>query len=451
MADVYPVDPTVLTTVARGMHYDPHSVLGPHEHDGGVTVRTLRPLADAVEIVTEHAAYAATHECDGIWVAVLEDETVPDYRVKTTYSDSVVTLDDPYRFMPTVGEMDEYLIGEGRHEELWKVLGAHPQTFPSVLGEVRGTSFAVWAPSARAVRVKGDFNQWNGAMGSMRSLGASGVWELFVPGAEVGHRYKYEIASRDGSWNEKADPMAQATEVPPSTASVITQSTYNWGDDEWLAKRAETNPHNGPMSVYEVHLGSWRPGPDFRTMADQLVEYVQGLNFTHVELMPVMEHPFGGSWGYQVSSYYAPSARYGVPDDFRYLVDKLHQAGIGVLLDWVPAHFPRTLGPSPASTARPCTRIRTLCAASTRTGARSCSTSAGARSATSSWQTPCTGCRSSTLTGCAWTPSPRCFTSITPARTVSGARTPTAAARTSRPSPSCRRPQPRRTGRSPAS
>ena len=341
MADVFPVDPTVLTTVARGMHFDPHSVLGPHQHDGGVTVRTLRPLADAVEIVTEHAAYQATHECDGIWVAVLEDEEVPDFRVKTTYGDSVITTDDPYRFLPTVGEMDEYLIGEGRHEELWTVLGAHPLTFPSVMGEVTGTSFAVWAPSARAVRVKGDFNQWNGALGSMRSLGASGVWELFVPGAEVGHRYKYEIASRDGSWNEKADPMAQATEVPPSTASVITKSTYNWGDDEWLERRAETNPHNGPMSIYEVHLSSWRPGLDFRTMSDQLVEYVSGLGFTHVELLPVMEHPFGGSWGYQVSSYYAPSARVGVPDDFRYLVDKLHQAGIGVLLDWVPAHFPK--------------------------------------------------------------------------------------------------------------
>ena len=341
MTEYYPVDPTVLTTVARGLYHDPHEVLGAHVYDGTVTIRTLRPLADAVEIVTANASYPATHECDGIWVAVVEGAQIPDYRVRVTYGDTISVVDDPYRFLPTLGEMDQYLIGEGRHEELWKVLGAHLHTYPSQLGEVHGASFAVWAPSARSVRVKGDFNSWNGTMCAMRSLGASGVWELFVPGAEIGHRYKFEIAGRDGVWHEKADPMARATEVPPSTASVITDSSYDWGDDDWLERRAQTNPHTGPMSIYEVHLASWRPGLGYRQLAEELVEYVQALGFTHVEFMPVAEHPFGGSWGYQVTSYYAPTARLGVPDDFRYLVDKLHQAGIGVIMDWVPAHFPK--------------------------------------------------------------------------------------------------------------
>ncbi|HHW82842.1 MAG TPA: 1,4-alpha-glucan branching protein GlgB [Actinomycetales bacterium] len=341
MSDAHPVESSDLTTVARGLHHNPHDVLGPHVWDGAVTVRTLRPLADAVEIVTPSAAYPATHECDGIWVAVLEGAEVPDYRIKVTYGDMTTVVDDPYRFLPTLGEVDQYLIGEGRHEELWKVLGSHLRTYPSEMGEVHGASFAVWAPNARAVRVKGDFNSWNGVAGSMRSLGASGVWEIFIPGAEIGHRYKFEIAARDGSWHEKADPMARATEVPPSTASVITDTHYEWGDSAWLEERAETNPHTGPMSVYEVHLASWRPGLSYRELADELTEYVVDMGFTHVELMPVAEHPFGGSWGYQVTSYFAPTARLGVPDDFRYLVDKLHQAGIGVILDWVPAHFPK--------------------------------------------------------------------------------------------------------------
>jgi len=341
MTDHFPVDSGVLTTVARGLHYNPHEVLGPHTFDGAVTIRTLRPLADAVEVVTAKASYPASHECDGIWVAVVEGDTVPDYRVRVTYGEITSTVDDPYRFLPSLGEMDQYLIGEGRHEELWNVLGAHLRSYPSELGEVHGASFAVWAPNARSVRVKGDFNSWNGSVTAMRSLGASGVWEIFVPGAEIGHRYKFEIASRDGSWHEKADPMAQATEVPPSTASVITASSYTWADDEWLEKRAQTQPHAAPMSIYEVHLASWRQGLGYRALADELVEYVSRLGFTHVELMPVAEHPFGGSWGYQVTSYYAPTARLGVPDDFRYLIDKLHQAGIGIILDWVPAHFPK--------------------------------------------------------------------------------------------------------------
>ncbi len=333
--------PDELAAVAAGTHDDPHTILGPHPGTDGVVVRTLRPLADAVTIRTPDGEHPAEHVHGGIWSAVLPAGTVPDYRVVARYGDTVTTLDDPYRFWPTVGALDLHLIAEGRHEQLWTVLGANVRSFDSVLGAVRGTSFAVWAPNARAVRVVGDFNHWQGASHAMRALGTSGVWELFVPGVTGGARYKFEILGRDGSWRQKADPLARGTEVPPATGSVVVESSYTWGDEAWLARRASTDPHQGPMSVYEVHLGSWRPGLGYREMADQLAEHVGRLGFTHVELMPVAEHPFGGSWGYQVSSYYAPTSRFGHPDDFRYLVDRLHQAGIGVILDWVPAHFPK--------------------------------------------------------------------------------------------------------------
>ena len=191
------------------------------------------------------------------------------------------------------------------------------------------------------MRVIGDFNHWDGRAYPMRSLGGSGVWELFVPEVGPGTRYKYDICGPDGSWHSKADPMAALAERPPATASVVYDSGYEWGDRAWLAERAGRDPLSQRMSVYEVHIGSWRPGLSYTELADQLTDYVTGLGFTHVELLPVAEHPFGGSWGYQVTSYYAPTARFGTPDDFRYLVDRLHQAGIGVILDWVPAHFPR--------------------------------------------------------------------------------------------------------------
>jgi len=336
-----PVDPARLQAVARGMSHEPHSVLGPHVDNGRTTIRVLRPLADAVEVVTPQGSFRATHEVDGVWFVVLPGDQVPDYRLDVTYAGHTTRTDDPYRFLPTVHELDRHLIREGRHEQLWTVLGANTHTYPSVLGEVRGTAFAVWAPNAVAVRVVGDFNHWQGAQNAMRSLGDSGVWELFIPGVEAGARYKYEILGRDGSWRQKADPLAKGTEVPPATASVVVESRYEWTDDAWLAGRSSRDPHTGPVSIYEVHLGSWRAGLSYRELATQLTEYVLDLGFTHVELMPVAEHPFGGSWGYQVSSYYAPTSRFGHPDDFRHLVDTLHRAGIGVIVDWVPAHFPK--------------------------------------------------------------------------------------------------------------
>jgi len=342
-----PVATAELDAIARGTHQDPHRVLGPHLDGGALTIRVLRPLADAVEVLVAGLAgeppvpHAARHEHGGVWVCTLSQPDVPDYRLRVTYGDLADVVDDPYRFLPSVGDVDLHLIAEGRHEELWTVLGANVRSYPSVLGEVHGTAFAVWAPNAAAVRVVGDFNHWQGTPHTMRQLGSSGVWELFVPGVTGGQRYKYEILTRDGSWRQKADPMAKGTETPPATASVVVESSYTWSDGDWLTARATTDPHTGPMSVYEVHLGSWRAGLGYRELADQLTGYVLSLGFTHVQLLPVAEHPFGGSWGYQVSSYYAPTARFGHPDDFRYLVDRLHQAGVGVLVDWVPAHFPK--------------------------------------------------------------------------------------------------------------
>ncbi|CAM3567437.1 1,4-alpha-glucan branching protein GlgB [Occultella aeris] len=336
-------DRDLLGIVAHGEHFAPHDILGPHldAERGIVTIRTVRHLATAVTIVTPDGRHEARHEDFGVWVLALRADEVPDYRVEVIYEAGPVRTDDPYRFLPTLGEVDQHLIREGRHEQLWDVLGAHVRTFGSVLGEVRGVSFSVWAPNARAVRVVGDFNGWDGRSSSMRSLGSSGVWELFLPDVSDGARYKFELCHADGSWHTKADPMARAAEVPPATASVVTVSDYTWADEDWMAARAAQDPHNGPMSVYEVHLGSWRPGLSYVELADQLVGYVTWMGFTHVELMPVAEHPFGGSWGYQVTSYYAPTSRFGSPDEFRHLVDALHQAGIGVILDWVPAHFPK--------------------------------------------------------------------------------------------------------------
>jgi 1,4-alpha-glucan branching enzyme len=317
------------------MHHDPHSLLGAHPGQGSVTIRALRPLAETVTVVLDDGSRVPMqHVHEGVFSATLPGVTMPEYRIAVTYPGAPETVaDDPYRHLPTLGEVDLHLIGEGRHEALWTVLGARVRP--------AGTSFAVWAPNARGVRVIGDFNHWDGRGHPMRSLGASGVWELMIPGVGPGSTYKFDICGPDGSWHRKADPMAEWAERPPATASVVTESSYQWGDREYLAQRAERDLLVSPMSVYEVHLGSWRPGLSYTELASQLTSYVTEMGFTHVEFLPVAEHPFGGSWGYQVTSYYAPTARFGTPDEFRYLVDCLHQAGIGVFLDWVPAHFPR--------------------------------------------------------------------------------------------------------------
>ncbi|MBO0868247.1 MAG: 1,4-alpha-glucan branching protein GlgB [Micromonosporaceae bacterium] len=317
-----------------GRVHDPHALLGAHPNGAGTVIRALRRGAASVAAIVDDVRHPMRRiHPEGVFEATVPG-TVLDYRVE---SDGAVR-DDPYRHPPTVGELDLHLIQEGRHERLWTVLGARPAS------DGPGAAFAVWAPNARGVRLIGDFTGWGAHDGwSMRSMGSSGVWELFVPDARPGDRYKYRILGPDGVWREKADPLASCTEAPPRTASVVYASRHEWRDGDWLARRerAAGRAHQEPMSVYEVHLGSWRPGLSYLELADQLVEYVLETGFTHVELMPVMEHPFGGSWGYQVTGYYAPTARMGTPDDFRELVDRLHQAGIGVLLDWVPAHFPR--------------------------------------------------------------------------------------------------------------
>ncbi|QOR46145.1 1,4-alpha-glucan branching protein GlgB [Trueperella pecoris] len=335
------VNHDVLDAVSNGAYHSPHDVLGPHSDGTNVTIRVSRQLADTVTIVTPDAEYPAVHEWNGVWVAVLPGQEIPTYQVRATYGDFEATTDDGYRFLPTIGEVDRYLFSEGRHEQLWKALGAHVRSYDTPMGVVEGTSFTVWAPNARAVRVIGDFNSWSGISSTMRTMGTSGIWELFIPGAQDGHRYKYEIQYADGSWHQKADPMARRTEAPPSTASIITKSHFEWDDEEWMDKRAGTDPHSGPVSVYELHLGSWRNGLSYREAAEQLIGHVKYMGFTHVEFMPLAEHPFGPSWGYQVTSYYAPTARFGTPDDLRYLINELHKAGIGVIMDWVPAHFPK--------------------------------------------------------------------------------------------------------------
>ncbi len=343
-ASVEPAVPSVtgpahdeLERLAGGAHHDPHSILGLHPVDGGVVVRALRPDAERVVARIEGRELELEHLHSGVWQAVVPGGKVVDYRLDVTYLGSTYPSDDPYRYLPTLGEVDLHLIGEGRHEELWKVLGAHVRTYESPNGPVTGVSFAVWAPGARGVRVIGDFNGWDGRSHLLRALGSSGVWELFVPDIGAGTHYKFSILGVDSVWREKADPMARRTEIPPLTASIVDETSYEWSDDTWLERRAQTPAHAAPMSVYEVHLGSWRQGLSYV----ELAEYVSWLGYTHVELLPVAEHPYGPSWGYQVTGYYAPTSRFGSPDEFRHLVDRLHQAGIGVIVDWVPAHFPK--------------------------------------------------------------------------------------------------------------
>jgi 1,4-alpha-glucan branching enzyme len=330
----------VLGAVSTGSYHDPHSVLGQHPVGNNTILRTLRPLAESVTAVLAGGERVElSHLYNGIWQGE-HSSAFPDYSVEADYGDGVVwSTDDPYRFSPTIGELDLHLIGEGRHEELWEALGAHLVEHSAGGAPVAGTSFTVWAPHAQAVRVLGEFNGWDGRLHALRNMGPTGVWELFVPGLEAGTLYKFELLGANGTWVTRADPMARFTETPPLTASVVGTSSHEWADAAWMEHRAATNPHDGPMSIYEMHLGSWRPGLGYRDIADPLIEYLRALNFTHVEFMPLAEHPYGGSWGYQITGYFAPTSRFGHPDDLKYLIDRLHQAGIGVLMDWVPGHF----------------------------------------------------------------------------------------------------------------
>ncbi len=336
----------------QAAHPDPFAWLGMHPVPGepGVVVRTFQPGAERVEVLEaatgKVTADLTSRHPEGIFAGPCPDHPAPfPYRFRVHHPDGVRELDDPYRFHPVLGEMDIYFLSEGTHLTAWEKLGAHPR----VLEGVAGVSFAVWAPNARRVSVVGDFNDWDGRRHPMRRHPSCGVWEIFLPGLGEGDLYKYELVGAEGELLPlKTDPFAFYCEQPPRTAAVVHDlNRYRWHDDEWLAGRSRTGQRRAPVSIYEVHLGSWRRIPEegerpltYRELADQLVPYVKDLGFTHLELLPVSEHPFDGSWGYQPLGLFAPTSRFGTPDDFRHFVDRCHQAGLGVILDWVAGHFP---------------------------------------------------------------------------------------------------------------
>jgi len=329
-------------------HPEPHRILGLHPAPGGAFARVFRPEATAIDVVPDDGGrfpLAPVMGFPGVFEGRVTGKVRP-YSLDVRYpGGSRFTLRDPYAFLPTLGEHDLHFLGEGTHQRLWERLGAHPMHHQGVAG----VAFAVWAPSASGVSVVGDFNNWDGRLHPMRSMGSSGIWELFIPEIAEGTRYKLEIRPKHGAPFLKADPFAFRTEVPPQSASIVHDlSHYRWGDAAWVSQRQKRQRWDQPLSVYEVHAGSFKRVPEdgnrsltWRELAVQLAQHVSSTGFTHVELLPIAEHPFGGSWGYQVSSYFAPTARFGHPDDFRFFVDTMHQHGIGVIVDWVPGHFPR--------------------------------------------------------------------------------------------------------------
>ncbi|MDR9438503.1 MAG: 1,4-alpha-glucan branching protein GlgB [Halomonas sp.] len=332
--------------LARGSHGNPFSVLGIHEDDDGYFLRAFLPGALGVDVLDREDG---SFRCclTGVQIPGLFAGRLPHaarYTLRIRWSGGEQETEDPYSFGLLLGEMDLYLIGEGNHRNLGHCLGAQPMEVDGVAG----VRFAVWAPNARRVSVVGNFNSWDGRRHVMRLRHPAGVWELFLPRLGPGESYKYEILDAHGALGLRADPVALATEAPPRTASVVADTTpFNWHDKEWLARRGAAHESDRPISIYEVHAASWRKhGGDngelytWRELTEHLIPYVLEMGFTHVELLPVMEHPFGGSWGYQPLSQFAPSARFGTPADFAFFVDACHLAGLGVILDWVPAHFP---------------------------------------------------------------------------------------------------------------
>ncbi len=339
--------PEEIQAIVEGYHGDPFAFLGPHVVEGGVIVRAFLPFAKSVAVVTavkQVEQMERLHDA-GFFAAFFSDwQTAVSYQFHiVTHAGDAIMADDPYAFSSLLTEFDEYLMAEGTHLHIYEQLGAH-------IREVNGRTgvlFAVWAPGALRVSVIGRFNQWDGRIHPMRFHQGSGIWEIFIPGLGEGELYKYEIKTRyQGYVVAKSDPVGFFSEMRPKTASIVWDiNKYNWSDNDWLAQRAQRNGLNAPISVYEVHLGSWRlkNGWEWLTyseLAEQLIPYVKEMGYTHIELLPIAEHPFDGSWGYQVTGYFAPTSRFGTPDEFMAFVDACHQAGIGVILDWVPAHFP---------------------------------------------------------------------------------------------------------------
>jgi 1,4-alpha-glucan branching enzyme len=345
---------SVLDAIARGRHDDPFSVLGPHrasvDDRDGVAVRAFRPYVGEMSVhsVGDGRVIAMRRVHPEGFFEVFLPELTPetlDYRLRIAWADgSTSEVDDAYRYGPVLSGFDQHLFAEGTHVKAYDRLGARQMRHG-----VPGVHFAVWAPNALRVSVVGDFNGWDGRVHPMRRLVASGVWEIFVPDVGDGVKYKFEIVPRHGLPVLKTDPFGRFFETPPQTASIVHSDAYSWGDADWLTRRRDVERwHRRPMSLYEVHLGSWRRHADgepfsYRELAQTLVPYVREMGYTHIELLPVMEHPFAGSWGYQVIGFFAPTSRFGAPEDFKYFVDTCHQSGIGVILDWVPGHFPKDL------------------------------------------------------------------------------------------------------------
>jgi 1,4-alpha-glucan branching enzyme len=340
-------DPREIERIARGEHDDPFAVLGAHRVRANGrqlwAVRAFLPGAEEASVVHERGSVEMKMlHPEGFFEARVPART-ETYRLAVRQGEGEELLEDPYRFASTLSDFDLHLLAEGTDLQLFDKLGAHPLE----LEGVRGVRFAVWAPNARRVSVVGPFNGWDGRRHPMRLHPGSGVWEIFIPEVEAGAYYKYEILPQAGGPMLKSDPVGFGTELRPGTASVVEdRAGYTWGDGDWMEARERRNPYTSPLSIYEVHLGSWMRDAEgemlgYRGLADRLADYVSEMGFTHVELLPVMEHPYDPSWGYQVTGYFSPTRRFGSPDDFRYLVDTLHQRGIGVILDWVPAHFPK--------------------------------------------------------------------------------------------------------------
>ena len=328
-------------------HPDPHRILGAHSTRAGIAIRVFRPDAEQVDVLIgkkRPEPLVKIHPAGLFELLLPKLKDIPQYRLQIHEAGVTTVSHDPYSFLPTLGELDLHLFAEGRHEAIYDKLGAHVRK----IGKVSGVSFAVWAPHAEGVSVVGSFNRWRASTHQMRMLGGSGVWEIFVPELEPGVLYKYEI--RTGAYPAflKADPYAFYMEEPPDTSSIVYQPNHKFRDRKWLTGRETQEHYRRPLSIYEVHFGSWRRVLEednrplqYREMAPILADYVREMGFSHVEFLPLKEHPYGASWGYQVGSYYAASSRYGTPDDLRYLIDYLHQRGIGVIMDWVPAHFPK--------------------------------------------------------------------------------------------------------------
>jgi 1,4-alpha-glucan branching enzyme len=348
---IHPVDPSEIAALLHGSHSDPFRILGPHRAGEDLVIRVFRPEANEIQVVAAND-HDKVFPADRLHIEGLYQATVPNESRDFSYLLKVIAFDgseqllrDPYSYGPIMGEVDLHLFAEGNHQRLYDKFGAHLRE----IGGERGVYFAVWAPNAARVSVVGDFNFWDGRVHPMRKLVGSGVWEIFIPGIKEGAHYKFEIKTPTGALLLKSDPLGFFSQHGAQTSSMVYDlERYQWSDQQWMAERAQKQWPRSAISIYEVHLGSWRRVEEegnrfisYLEFAQTLLPYVLEMGFTHIELLPVAEHPFEGSWGYQVTNYYAPTSRFGTPDELRHFIDACHRAGIGVLMDWVPAHFPK--------------------------------------------------------------------------------------------------------------